>query len=511
MVDAVEGGEEDDDDSEEGDHVTETGLAQSEEGKQPVFHHEIYDRLVNLMSRQGAYSIFFPNPPNSKNTLLTLSVYEPPDYGIDSKDITSFHLAQRDWSASRAHRAPILTLWSEPPGSAPTFPIGCLLFNGRLILDYAGNPLRAFRHLPLTISSAVKGFRLETWIRQDIHRLHIEDILARLRTWNTPNGRRPLHRRGDLTDRANAFRLKSGLITFRPRNWAVRLAARAYLDSLRTEAQRANNLAIDRDLTPDQLATLKELSKMGPKNAVSGSSGSVVVSTPTTVSAPTVVVTPISRPPRRHHPSPTPQPAPSCRHRPLPAPQPTPASSPTPAQAQDLPDSREDVPETCKESYILRDALEETVEHFKKLTRQNPQHTNTFQSYSSQWNALQAQFNPIWRSQRPREETPFLFKLRAWTGGIARWDQDWRVQVGGVERDRETEVFGEYMDATHDGTAYIGPGGSWRSTRDTWCNSHLKPTEGRWSQRDSTSEEGSEEDSEEGSEVSSDDEFDDAS
>ncbi|CAD6589505.1 MAG: hypothetical protein ASARMPRED_004113 [Alectoria sarmentosa] len=244
---------EEDDDSEEGDQVTETGLAQSEDGKQPVFHHEIYDRLVNLMSRQGTYT------------------YEPPDHGIDSKDITSFHPAQRDWSAARAHRAPILTLWSEPPGSAPTYPIGCLLFNGRLILDYAGTPLRAFRHLPLTISSALKGFRLETWIRQDIHRLHIEDILARLRIWNTPNGRLPLQRRGDFTDRANAFRLKSGLITFRPRNWAVRLAARAYLDSLRTEAQRANNLVTDRDLTLDQLATLKRLNKMNPKNVNFGS------------------------------------------------------------------------------------------------------------------------------------------------------------------------------------------------------------------------------------------------
>lgn len=83
--------------------------------------------------------------------------------------------------------------------------------------------------------------------------------------------------------------------------------------------------------------------------------------------------------------------------------------------------------------------------------------------------------------------------------------------MGGVERDREAEVFGEYMDATHDGTAWLGPGGSWRSARDIWCNSHLKPTEGRWSRRDSTSEEDSEEDSEEGSEESSDDEFDDAS
>lgn len=60
MVDLVEEGGEEEGESESGDQVTETGVAQSEQGKQPVFHHEIYERLVNLMSRQGAYSMFSP-------------------------------------------------------------------------------------------------------------------------------------------------------------------------------------------------------------------------------------------------------------------------------------------------------------------------------------------------------------------------------------------------------------------------------------------------------------------
>lgn len=60
MIDLVEEGEEEGGDSEDGDQVTETGVAQSEQGKQPVFHHEIYERLVNLMNRQGAYSMFSP-------------------------------------------------------------------------------------------------------------------------------------------------------------------------------------------------------------------------------------------------------------------------------------------------------------------------------------------------------------------------------------------------------------------------------------------------------------------
>lgn len=56
MSDWVEAGEDGNEDQ-DGDQVTETEEEQSEEGKQPVFHHEIYDRLVNLMSMQGAYSI----------------------------------------------------------------------------------------------------------------------------------------------------------------------------------------------------------------------------------------------------------------------------------------------------------------------------------------------------------------------------------------------------------------------------------------------------------------------
>lgn len=414
-------------------------------------------------------------------------------------DITSFHPDQRDWSSTRPHRVPVLTLWSEAPGSAPSYPIGYLLFNGRLILDYAGSPIRAFRHLPLTISSAVKGFRLEAWSRLDIHRARIDDVLARLRTRNTSHGREPLQRGPTLYDRANAFRLRTGLIPFRTRNEVSRNAARAYLDSLRTAAQRASNQAIDRDLTTDELDTVKELGRRGRANAIAGSSTNPSPLNPTTPSTPTVATTPTSRPTRSHHSSPPP---PSALPTPL-----------TPAPTQNLPDSRDDVPKTCKESYILLDALKETVEHFKKLAGRPPKATDTAQSYTSQWNALQAQFAPIWKSQRPSGEIPLLFKLGKWTGGIARWDDDWRARLGGDEEpDRVDEKFLEHMDATAEGEAYVGRDGKWRSVRDTWCNSHRNPTEDRSGQADVTSQEdpeSSEEILEEPSEQDSEDETDD--
>lgn len=63
------------------------------------------------------------------------------------------------------------------------------------------------------------------------------------------------------------------------------------------------------------------------------------------------------------------------------------------------------------------------------------------------------------------------------------------MQMGAEERDREGVIFGEYMDVTQEGTAYLGPDGGWRSVRDTWCNSHGRGSEGQWGRRASESEE----------------------
>ena len=396
--------------------------------------------------------------------------HELPDHGIDSMDITSFHRDQRDWGSSRAHWPTILTLWAEPPGPRPIYHIGYLRFNGQLILDYAGTPIRAFHNLPLTISSAVKGFRLEAWMRQDMKRLRVNDILARLRTKNTPNDQVPLHKQGDFKDRVHFFRVKAGLVTFRPYNSAPRLAARAYMDSLRTPAQRASNLAIDRDLTPDELATLKETSRGVRANAVAGPGVGANANVPAPALAPGPAQVPARAPTPPPSPTVTPPSQSTQRRRQHAAPQP--ATPRTPAPVQDLRDSRDAVPKTCKESYTLTNALEETVQHFQKLTGQPPKHTDTARSYSAQWNALQAQFDTVWNSQRPTEEIPQLFKLSKWTGGISRWNDNWRTKVGSEEKDREGARFSEYMDATKEGAAYLGPDGGWRSVRDTWCNSH---------------------------------------
>ena len=360
-------------------------------------------------------------------------------------DITSFHPDQRDWSSARPHRPPVLNSWSEVPGSAPNYRISYLLFNGQLVLDYKGTPIRAFRNLPLTISSAVGGFRLEAWTRQDIQRLHIDDILARLRTWHTPNGPKPLKRNVDLRDRANDFRLRSGLISFRGLKTADRDAPRAYLDSLRTPAQKASNQAADRDLTKDEFDTVKKLGRKGPRNAAAGSSANQSPRIPTAATSPSVPAIVFAPPYLLTHP-----------HLPSPAP---PNTSKIPTPAPTAPDSRDDVPKTCNEYFFLEEALSETVQHFIKLTGQNPMPSDTTRSYTSQWNALQAQFAPIWKSQRPAEETPSLFKLGRWTGGLAHWENGWPTQVRGAENVEVDPQLLDYMDATAEGGAYVGQDG----------------------------------------------------
>ena len=290
----------------------------------------------------------------------------------------------------------------------------------------------------------------------------MDDILARMRTRITGQGREPLQRLGALYDRAHFFRQKSGLIAFRIRSDPTKVAARVFLDSLRTPAQIAANKAIDRDLTSDELATLRDLGKKSGLNAAAQSSANPSPRVPATTPAPAVAIAPDSRAKRPRLPPPTPQSAASNT--------PTSASAP----AQNLPDSRDDVPKTCQDSYHLNAALSETILHFQKLTSQRtPKPTNPTQSYTMRWTALQAQFVAVWKSQRPAEERPVLFKLGKWTGGIARWEDDWRTKVGGEERCGVDEEFLGYMDATAEGEGDVGQDRRcWGSVRDTWCNSH---------------------------------------
>ena len=281
----------------------------------------------------------------------------------------------------------------------------------------------------------------------------MSDILARMRTEMTCNGPVPIRGLQALRQRASNFRMKSGLVTFHRNIYNAR--GGRYLDSLRTSAQREKNQAIDRDLTDEELDIFHELGKRASENAVAPqSSSSAVVSTPVAASV-FPCTTPLTSSAHRLSSATESTPAKPLTPATEPAPEPTPS------------DSREDVPKTREEVHILVEALVGTVYHFVKLTGHVPQLTNTLESYSDQWNALQAQFASMWKSQRPVEKTPILYKLAKWTGGISCCNYGWRTQVGGEERDGVDEDFAKYMDDAQE---------EWLFARDTLCNSHRNST-----------------------------------
>ena len=80
--------------------------------------------------------------------------------------------------------------------------------------------------------------------------------------------------------------------------------------------------------------------------------------------------------------------------------------------------------------------------------------------------------------------------------------------MGGAEKCEVDEEFLAYMDATAEGGAYLGPDGTWRSVRDTWCNSHREIGEQGRNQMDLKGQGDAEETSEESPEPTSEDEFD---
>ena len=127
-------------------------------------------------------------------------------------------------------------------GKNPTYEVGIMKYKGHVVLDFAGNPIRDFR-IPLTVSSKV-GLRMEAWMRYD-------DIMAQLWTKDASGGGKvPMYDRRALSKRACNARMKAGLISWMLKKG--RDAQTAFMDKLRTPAQRARNLATDKDLTRHQ-------------------------------------------------------------------------------------------------------------------------------------------------------------------------------------------------------------------------------------------------------------------
>ena len=181
--------------------------------------------------------------------------YEP-ERGLQEKDITAYHDGQEYWGPDRTNRPYNLTLWEPDPNGDPTYTVQDLKFRNRTVLDWRGQPIKHFYVLPMTISSAVAGWRVEAWMRQD-RRIKFPDIMARMFTRINARGQRqPVHFDKHLADSTRAFRLTAGCMIWRQKNLMCNIEME-FLDRQRTPEQRALNRTVQQDLTAAEYRDLR--------------------------------------------------------------------------------------------------------------------------------------------------------------------------------------------------------------------------------------------------------------
>ena len=370
--------------------------------------------------------------------MLTRAVNAQPESGTDPMDITAVETTQITWDMRDRRFWPSkLTLWNSPiPRDNPTYEIGVMRYKGHVVLDCAGNPIRDFR-IPLTVSSKVEGLRVEAWMRRD-DRLTLGDIEARLWTKVRPDGSRvPMFDKRALSKRASNARSRAGLI-----GWVAKIGRDrqfAFLDSLRTPAQRASNLATDRDLTSIEKARRDHLGLN--ENRVSNAPTRQerikkikrrariddAVADPNSTAADAGPSDPAADASDDHDDLSDSTDGHEAMQE---------ASDDDRMQASDDDtddegslassifdplDSRNEVPQSPYEEALLRGALGETVHDFFLLTERVPRPTNPRDNYLSQWSMVQEEFRIWWFDQGNVEEAPKLRARDRWTGGISEY------------------------------------------------------------------------------------------
>ena len=371
--------------------------------------------------------------PFPQNQADQITANRQPASGDDRLDVTAPYSTQITWDLDDRSQWPnVLTLWQPPePRNNPTYQLGVMRYNGHIVLDTSGSPIRDFR-IPLTISSRIEGLRVEAWMRAD-DRLTLGDIVSRMWTKGGPGGTRvPSFDRRALSKRASLSRCRVGIISWLPKKG--RDEHTAFMDSLRTPEQRANNKAMDRDLTteeknayanigedenkPSNATTRRTMGASGEEDTVAGSSAgaaNVVPADPATAASSeddnAMIVDSDSGE----------------------------ADSERPAQEQvstsdsddegslasslvDPFDSRHEEPTNFQERDLLRRALEITVEHFEFMTGQQPEPTNPNDNYFSQWGMLQGQLSSLWTAMGNTTVAPKLMARGRWTDGISQFE-----------------------------------------------------------------------------------------
>ena len=129
-----------------------------------------------MENSKGTYGRFVKGRKNSEKLMV---VAFSRMRGKGSNDITCYNQVQKDWGLERKDYAPIIFEWERPGRKNPNYRLDNLYHQGLLVLDYWHAPVRAFREIPLVISSEFEGGFMEPALR--LHsKLTYQDIRARM-------------------------------------------------------------------------------------------------------------------------------------------------------------------------------------------------------------------------------------------------------------------------------------------------------------------------------------------
>lgn len=295
--------------------------------------------------------------------------------------MTAVHEDQLSWGKDIKYRPVDLLSFNPPPAeNMSKKAIGNLKYDGKLLLDFRGQPIRDFPSLPLVISSMVEGWRAEAWMRSG--QMSVMDIVARIPVkWTTdPAGQQtpePIYNSGTVRERARRFRNDAGLISWT--TGAKDSKIENFMDELRSPAEKANNQTIGRDLTDLEKASMRSLN-IG------------------------------TRPERAQV-----RQDPEAKQKYLDKVQ----------KKADLTfdfDCRAERPETPEDIQEVQNALQQTYSDFAFYTNVPLEMPNTQATYLDQWNCMQVQLNRIWANDRTKKtEPPQLFALGKWTVSFDNW------------------------------------------------------------------------------------------
>lgn len=207
-----------------------------------VYHHSIRSFLIERASQKGEYTY-------------------PRERGPGRDDVTSFLESQKDWGPERDKNWPdILYVFQKSKNHKdPAYDLKTWKFNGKIVLSaYDNRPIRVFRDLPDTLSSALSGRDLVAMKRTD-PRIQQRDLIARMPVRHTtPAGtRRFLQSASSIGMRMTRFRQQHGLLS-----WVERDGSQTIRDALWARLPLANKLANSiRGLEPPTIAEQQEIKK----------------------------------------------------------------------------------------------------------------------------------------------------------------------------------------------------------------------------------------------------------